>query len=306
MVDAEYAWFGVIILALFPRFWGHSFFNPKDIPFAAIFTLGTLLGGCLIRYYLKVEQEQIRVGRNRITLYSLLYGILVGLVTGTRIGGLFLLLFIALAHLGVTIADNNYSQSFFRFWRLYVLILIAWFLTITIVHPASWSNPILWLYDCLTYLSKHPWKGNVFFEGQSIQGSFLPWYYLPKMFVITTPVFLQILFCIGLFLVLAQYRRVSSVKKAFTLLILLQIFFLPSIAILRQSTIYGGIRQFLFVLPGVATLSGIAIASICRLLPQKIGSIVALSLMIAISVPILTDMATLHPYEYIYYNRIIE
>ena len=304
LVDAEYAWLGSVTLALFPRFWGHSFFNPKDIPFAAMFTLGIFLGGCLINYYLKVKREHIKIGTNWITFSSILYGILVGLVTGTRIGGLFLLPFIAFTHLAVTITSKSKLQTFFRFWSLYTLMFITWIITTTIIHPASWSNPILWLYRSLTYMSQHSWGGSVLFEGKLIIANSLPWYYLPKSLMITTPVFFQIMFFVGLLILLFKYKILSPIKKVFTLLLLLQIFFLPSIAILKQSTIYGGIRQFLFILPGIATFSAIAIACIYKAVPKKASRIVALVLIMVVSVPIVTDMITLHPYEYIYFNRV--
>jgi len=48
LAGIESAWLGALILALFPAFWGHTFFNPKDIPFAAMFTLGTFTGSLLL------------------------------------------------------------------------------------------------------------------------------------------------------------------------------------------------------------------------------------------------------------------
>jgi 4-amino-4-deoxy-L-arabinose transferase-like glycosyltransferase len=87
-----------VALPLIPRFWGHSFFNPKDTPFAAFFTLSTLLGAYLVNHYLKVNQES-QLKFNRTLLYSILYGILVGWLTAIRIGGFFVLFFVALAYL---------------------------------------------------------------------------------------------------------------------------------------------------------------------------------------------------------------
>ena len=303
LADMKYAWLGPTTLALFPRFWGHSFFNPKDIPFAAMFTLGIFVGGCLINYYLKVEREEIKIGINRITLYSLAYGILAGLATGVRIGGLFLLPFIAFTHLAVTITSKNISKQFFRFWSLYVLMSLSWLITTTAVHPASWSNPILWVYDTLIYLSRHTWGNSNLFEGRWIPASSLPWYYLPKWLVITTPVFFQIMFFIGIFLLLFKYKTLNPIKKVFIILLLLQIFFFPTIAILRQSTIYGGMRQFIFILPAIATISAVTMAWTIKAVPKKASSTIALVLIIAVSVPIVTDMVALHPYEYMYFNR---
>jgi hypothetical protein len=59
LAGPKYAWYGPVVLALFPRFWGHSFFNPKDIPFAAMFTLGTFLGTYWVNACLKAEQNHV-------------------------------------------------------------------------------------------------------------------------------------------------------------------------------------------------------------------------------------------------------
>ncbi|HEY9645043.1 MAG TPA: hypothetical protein V6C88_01670, partial [Chroococcidiopsis sp.] len=44
----HYAWLGAIMLAVLPRYWGQVFSNPKDIPFAVLFTMATFLGAYLI------------------------------------------------------------------------------------------------------------------------------------------------------------------------------------------------------------------------------------------------------------------
>jgi hypothetical protein len=57
LAGIESAWLGALILALFPAFWGHSFFNPKDIPFAAMFTLGTFTGSLLLDKYFHLRSS---------------------------------------------------------------------------------------------------------------------------------------------------------------------------------------------------------------------------------------------------------
>jgi hypothetical protein len=221
----DYAWLGPIVLALFPRFWGHSFFNPKDIPFAAMFTLGTFLGACLVDYYLKAPRTNIKVGINRITLYSILYGILVGMVTGTRIGGLFLLFFVALTHLITSLGRRSFYKYFLRFWTLYVLMFIAWMITTIIIHPASWSNPVGWFLETLEYLSSHGWSGAVLFEGHFVSPKSLPGYYLPKWITISTPLIFQALFLLGLFWISFRYQKLTRIQRACIVLVFLQIFF---------------------------------------------------------------------------------
>lgn len=304
LVNWEYAWFGPVILALFPRFWGHSFFNPKDIPFAAMFTLATFLGACLVGCYLKAEQEELKLGINKITIYSLLYGILLGLVTGIRIGGFLLLFFIVFAHLVTILGKGSVYRYFLRFWIFYGVIFICWMATTTIVYPASWSNPVGWFVEAVQYLSKHEWSGKILFEGQFISAQSLPWHYLPKWLVITIPLIFQISFLLGLFLVISRYKKLTPIKRACVILVLLQIFFLPAIAILKQSTIYNGMRQFLFMLPGIAAFSATALIWLYQKISRKNVRIFAVALIIILFSPIVFDMVALHPYEYIYFNRI--
>ena len=300
----EYAWLGPVVLALFPRFWGHSFFNPKDVPFAAMFTLGTYLGSYLVGYYLKTgEPKVIRLGINRLTLFSLLYGTLVGLVSGTRIAGCFLLFFVALTHLIISLRKNTY-RYFFRFISLYGLMLIAWMITITIIHPASWSNPFRWLWDTFRYLAKHGWSGNVLFEGKFIVAQSLPWYYLPKWIAITTPFIFQIAFFVGLLLILFKYSKFTEIQCACVILILLQVFFLPILAIIKQSTIYDGIRQFLFIIPGIAAIAATSIIWIYQEISNRRVKLFVSALIVVLFLQIIFDMVALHPYEYIYFNRI--
>lgn len=304
LTNREYAWFGAVILAFFPRFWGHSFFNPKDIPFAAIFTLATFLGACLVGYYLKADQDDIKLGINRVTFYSLIYGFLVGLVTGIRIGGFFLLFFVGIAH-WLTIAVNKKKhQKNYRFWSLYGLMFICWIVTTTIIYPASWSSPIRWFIETLTYLSKHDWNGQVLFEGEFISAHALPWNYLPQWFLITIPGIFIVMFLLGLFLLIIRHKKLNNLQTACIILVLLQIFTLPTIAILKQSTVYDGIRQFLFVIPGIAAIAATALIWIYQKLPRKIYKLFGVVLMITLLSPIVFDIITLHPYEYIYFNRI--
>jgi hypothetical protein len=306
LVGKQYAWFAPIVMALFPRFWGHSFFNPKDSPFAAMFTLGTLASAYLVAYYLDQEnQNKTQLGLNRITLYSLLYGILIGLVTSTRIGGFFLLFFFGLTHLLIRLFQGNLLAYIRRFLPFYILIGLAWAITTTAFHPASWSNPVVWFIDTLQYLSAHVRDAGDFFEGRNWTSQDLPWYYLPRWLSISIPVIFQVSFWAGLGLIIYKYKHFSYLQKAGTILVLLQVFFIPFVAIIRDSTIYGGMRQFLFVLPGVAVIASAALIWIYQLLKPKFLQWFAVGLIAVWLSLIAADMAALHPYEYTYFNRAV-
>jgi hypothetical protein len=305
LAGKEFAWLGVIILALFPQFWGHSFFNPKDIPFAVMFTLGTFLGSYLIGYILKISPKiKIKLGKNRLTIYFILYGLLVGLVTGTRIAGFLLLFFVGITHLILSLEKKDIYQYFIRFSSLYLLMFLTWAIVVIIIHPASWHNPIIWFIEALQYLSKHGWDSTVLLEGKIFPVKSLPWYYLPKWLLMTIPLILQVLFVIGLGQIFYQYKQLNETQKACVFLVILSIFFIPVVAILKDSTMYDGMRQFLFILPGMSVICATSLSWIYQKITKKPIKIFMATTMIILFSPIVLDMIKLHPYEYIYFNRV--
>ncbi|WP_204102427.1 MULTISPECIES: hypothetical protein [Spirulina sp. CCY15215] len=304
LVGIDYAWFAPIVLALFPGFWGHGFFNPKDIPFAAMFTLGTLMGAFLVNFYLQRKEWELKLGWNKITLYSILYGILVGLVTGTRIGGFFLLFFIVLAHCLTRFNLGQIWRDIPRYWLFYLLIGIAWMGTTTLVYPASWSNPVGWFLDTLHYTSNHAWPGVNLFAGVEIKPSENPWYYLPLWFFLSNPFIWIISLFLGLIFIAQNYRAFTNLQRACIVLVLLQVFFSPLVAIILHANIYSGMRQFLFIIPGVAAIAAATLSWIYQKIWQNLGKLFAIALFIVLISPIIFDTITLHPYQYLYFSRI--
>jgi len=80
-VGWKYASLGPAALLLIPRFWGHSFFNPKDTPFAVLFILVSWAGA---RFTCSLaDADSLRP--------AVLFGALAGGLTGVRVGGLVVL-----------------------------------------------------------------------------------------------------------------------------------------------------------------------------------------------------------------------
>lgn len=304
LTRSELAWLGVFILALFPRFWGHSFFNPKDIPFATFFTLGTFLGAFLLNYYCQKETQVNKVGLNKITVYSLLYGIAIGLATGVRVAGFFLLFFFIIAHFFIKANLKDIYLTLIRFSKFYLIIFSAWAITTIAVYPASWINPIAWFDEAVFSLSKYSvWDNTALFNGQQIPGRSLPWYYLPSYLSMTIPVLFQISFVVGLIWLTFKYDKLTQIQKACAILVILQVFALPLIAIIKQSTMYDEIRHFIFIIPGIAVLVTTALIWFYQSISNKYIKLFAATFLTLYLSSIALDMATLHPYEYTYFNR---
>jgi hypothetical protein len=292
-------WITPIVLALFPRFWGHGFFNPKDIPFAVLFTLVTLIGIKLAELYLDISAQPGQLARK-----SIAYGILVGLLGGIRPIGIISLLFFGLTCIIVIEKRVGWRGIIFHLIPYYIVAILTCCLTLFILYPSAWENPFSWLISSFTVLSKYPWDSYVLFSGNYIKSTSLPWSYIPKYILITTPEITILISIIGFILSVAKYKSFSVVQKSAFVLIGFQTFTLPIMAILNQSTLYDEIRHFLFMVPGMAVYSSTALIWLSRLEMKSTARISVFSILIISLVSILTDMSRLHPYEYAYFNHL--
>lgn len=300
----EYAWLGPIVLALFPGFWGHNFFNSKDIPFASLFTLSTWMGAYLVNLYSKLDRVA-KFRFNRSTIAAILFGILIGFCTSVRIGGFVFLAFIPFTYIVTKIGARRVTIDAYRnIFICWILIFIPWSIITTLCHPISWSNPVGWFLENIKYNSQHGWGGSVLFNGHFFSGHQLPWYYIPRLVIITVPEIFQVFFILGLALCLYKYLSFSLLKKACLILVLLQVFSLPIYASIKGATMYDGMRQFLFIFPGIAVISASSIVWLWKKITRKSVRLFIVTLIASLFLQIFLDMIALHPYEYIYFNRL--
>ena len=296
------SWVGPLVLLLMPRFWGNSFFNPKDIPLAAMFTLGTLLGAYLVRDYASTDRRQ-SLGKNAATGYSVLYGILVGFVAGARIDSSVLILYVILVDIGLQLAQGRSILQVLRFCQFYGLMLLTTALTIWMLYPGSWANPVQWYFSAFNFYYKEDWPHTVLFQGVDIPANALPWNYIPTWIGITTPVVVLSLFGLGLGLAAMRYGQMQTGQKACLWLVGLQIFGLPLFAIAYQATLFDTLRQVLYMLPGISAIAALAIIWLYQILQSNLSRLALVSALVVLALPIAVDMIELHPYEYVYFNR---
>lgn len=299
------AWLGAMILAFFPRFWGHSFFNFKDVPFATIFTLSILVGAYLVEQWL-TNNFRTRAEINCLVRTSSIYGILIGILSGIRAGGLVVVTFPLIAYGVIRLTTNrdNIFRNGVSILYSFVLAASTSFGVAVVCYPSAWSNPIVWFYRALRALSKYSWDGKVLFQGQFFQPQTLPWHYIPTWVGISVPLIFQIMFVVGVIWSIRSFKRFSNLQQACAVLLLLQIFLLPIVSILRKSVIYGEIRHFLFIMPGIAVLTTIGLVSSYNALTRRSVKQFAIGLLAVMIIGIGLDMVALHPYQYVYFNRI--
>ena len=316
LISSRFAWVGVISLALIPQFWGHSFFNPKDIPFAAWMTLTTVVNAYGVNFLTNLFQ---RLQRNKnqieetiatekystvqlkyLILWGTSLGILWGLLAGIRMPGVFVSFFFFLTYFLV-----NYKCQ--KPWMSLIILgfvsSITTYLTIVLLYPSSWQSPFQFIVETLGYFANHEWNPLNHFQGEFIPAKETPWTYLPVWYSVSVPEIFLIFGCMGLVITSVKYKSFSPLQQSSAILLGLQLFFFPIAAIVKNSTVYDGLRQFLFTLPALATFAAIGLVWIFQITPPKI-KLGLVSLILILCLNIVHNMIQLHPYEYIYFNRL--
>lgn len=293
----------LVLLALCPIFYGHMFMNPKDAPFAVAMVI-LMLG--LVR----LAQEYPSPSPHTI----LIVGLGAGLSVGSRILGGLALIYAVIGFLPIWIADlraHGLRETIRRLAHvLYVLLpgLLLGYIVMGLIWPWSiidLSNP----FHALTYFShffEKPWKE--LFNGAIVSVPDMPWSYLPTLFALQLPEVMLALLGVGIagtFLSL-PHSNVDPKRKAILLMLTLAATLPLIIAMVKRPALYNGIRHFIFVIPPMAIIAGVAFASMSEWLKQhsrRAQAAFAAIFIFCLMLP-LNEMIRLHPYQYTHFNYI--
>ncbi|WP_375414367.1 glycosyltransferase family 39 protein [uncultured Bradyrhizobium sp.] len=293
----------LLLLALCPTFYGHMFMNPKDAPFAVAMVI-LMLG--LVRLAEEYPSPSPRT--------ILIVGLGAGLSIGSRIlGGLALIYAVAgfLPLFFEEIHTHNAREAAHRFAHMvYVLLpgLILGYLVMGLIWP--WSimepgNP----FQALTYFShffEKPWKE--MFDGALVSVPDMPWSYLPTLFALQLPEILLGLTLAGIVGTFMSLSRADVTARRKTILLMLTLAAtLPLVvAMVKRPALYNGIRHFIFVIPPMTVLAGVAFAWLMDWLRERhrnwqpaVVAAFAFGLMLPLG-----EMIRLHPYQYTHFNHI--
>jgi hypothetical protein len=293
----------LLLLALCPIYYGHMFMNPKDAPFAVAMVI-LMLG--LVRLAEEYPSPSART--------ILIVGLGAGLSIGSRILGGLALVYALIGFVPLFIDEvrtQGTREAAARFLHvIYVLIpgLVLGYLIMGLIWP--WSiiqpgNP----FRALTYFShffEKPWKE--MFDGALVSVPDMPWSYLPTLFALQLPEVLLALFGAGVIgtIVVLPRRDVSARRKTILLMLTLAATLPIAIAIFKRPALYNGIRHFVFVIPPMTVLGGVAFAWAMGKLrgSRRMWQPAVLAVfLIGLLLP-LGEMIRLHPYQYTHFNHI--
>jgi hypothetical protein len=293
----------LLLLALCPIFYGHMFMNPKDAPFAVAMII-LMLG--LVR----LAEEYPKPSPRTI----LIVGLGAGLSIGTRILGGLALVYAAIGFIPLFLEElrnEGVREAVRRFAHVvYVLLpgLVLGYLVMGLIWP--WSimepgNP----FEALTYFShffEKPWKE--MFDGAIVSVPDMPWSYLPTLFALQLPEIMLVAMAgavIGTFALLPR-SEVPARRKTILLMLTLAATLPLAIAMVKRPALYNGIRHFVFVIPPMAVLGGVAFAWTMERLRANHRAwqpVVLATFCFGLALP-LAEMIRLHPYQYTHFNHI--
>jgi hypothetical protein len=290
------------LLAACPLYWGHMFMNPKDSPFAVAMVI-------LLLALVRSLEEYPRVSLPA----AMLVGGSFGLAFGSRIMGAFgaleFLVTLAFIFAAQARAESiaGAASRLLRFCLALLPAVLPAYLVMALVWPWSVIDPLN-PFRALEYFSRFfekPWSE--LFGGSEIRVTEMPRSYVPTLLALKLPEIFSALALVGALAVpvLMCRRDLPLQRRAVFLLVALAALLPPAVTVALKPAMYNGIRHFVFVLPPLAILGGLAavwlLGAIRDIRVLQIAA--AAAFVLGLAFPIV-EMTRLHPYEYTYFNSL--
>lgn len=282
--------FGVLLIALHPILYAHSFFNTKDIPF---------MGMYLVCFFL-IQ----RIFEKYSFTHIFLAGMAIGLLVNLRIMGVLLFVFVLFFAIVDLIKSSGTERR--HIIRGIMLFLLGFWVALYFSWPFLYDNPFEKIALVFTNMSKFRWHSSVLYFGEMIKATELPWHYALVWFGITTPLVYVILGIVGVGLTLFDLLRSPLKVLDRGLHRNLAIFAVSLIApvlavIVLKSVIYDGWRHLYFIYPPFVLL---LLYGIHKIKDQKKRRAIFAVVGIAF-IAIVPFMANNHPHQNVFFNALI-
>jgi hypothetical protein len=282
-----------LLLVLSPRVFAESFYNSKDGAFMAAFAIAM---AATVSFVLK---PGVRT--------ALLSAIASAFAIDIRIVAVMLPL-ASTALLAVRLAKHEVPTGpTFRalglYWPLLVMFVIG-------MWPWLWFDPVGHFIEAFRNMSSFRWADNVFYFGEYLRPTRLPWHYTIVWISITTPLLYVALFVVGCAAIVWQVVR-SNVAlwrndEELQDVMFLGLFAAPLLAVVAMgSVIYDGWRQLYFVYPAYLLVAMKGWVLLWRLqTPRDVHRLVLGAVTLVSIVAVAAWMWRVHPFQNVYFNRL--
>ena len=293
---------GALFLIISPRIFAESFYNNKDLVFMSLFVINLFVA---IKF---LEKKTFK--------YAILFAIISALTINVRIFGIILpLLVFAVYFINILRKENSRKKII----KPLVWCLILTFFFIILFWPYLWQNPIKNFLYAIKSLSEHSHYIYTFYLGEHFIRSLSPWHYHFVWIFLTTPILYTTLFTLGFFFIIQRavkrlfkindndsYKDLWRGKKELQDLIFLLTFIVPVIiAIDFRSVSYDGWRHLYFIYPSFLLIAMLGLHLI-KVIFFKNKNYYLHIFVIALILPTGTWMYKNHPFQYVYFNFLVE
>lgn len=277
------AFTAVVLLGVFPRFWGDMHFNPKDIPELIFYSL------TIMAYVLWYEKPD--------RIYALVVGILFGCALGTKANAVFLPVVLVLGVWPIGFSLRSFKQVLLHLkqcWSHYFIMGLSGLAFYFITWPYLYADP---------KRVKMYWD---FIFARGVQEGRTAWNWRSSLQVIVTmPEWMLVLLVIGIVLVAIRVFR----EERFIWRLLLVWLVVPILRISLPGMVdFDGIRHFMEFLPAAVLIAGYGASALPRLVAKGRVAL-EMGLKSAVLVVLVFNLVGIqrvyNQYEYLYYNRLI-
>ncbi len=287
----------MILMFLSPRFLGHAFNNPLDVPF--------LLGNVFTLYHL------IRFLRKlpRISIRSAVWiAVGIGWTNGIRIGGLLLIPYLFL-FAGLYLLVHKWPWNFFSiaWWRFalkglmtLVVISLGGYLLSLLTWPYAMQDIINHPIQAFKVMTNIQVSIRVLYDGLIHWSDNLPWHYIPQNIMFSVPVVILLGLMVSLY---TWFSRRKEMQAYFIFMLWFTVLFPVLFIIYRESNVYGGWRHMMFIYPSIVALSSIALTHLATIGKKRISTAVVCLVVAAGLFHPLRHIIKNHPNTYIYFNE---
>ncbi len=278
---SQWAAFGAALLFISqPLMWGHSFINPKDIPFMTFFLASIYFG-------LKMLDASPASKWRWLIPAAIILGLTISIRVIGPLAGLLVFIYAAI----------KFPRKIITTLPYYALITcVVSYLT----WPYLWKAPIANLFNSIKVMSDFPFTAPVLFMGKIYPAVQLPRRFFPTLLGLQLTEPALILIIIGF---LVSIWLFVKGKNREPILLFTGWFLIPALwIVLAHSNLYDNARQLLFLWPPLFMMAGMGIDQLMSIVKLPVLKV---ALLIVIAAPGIVACVQLHPYEYIYYNSLI-
>lgn len=293
---------GTLFYVLSPRIYGSSFYNNKDLIFLSLLTIALYF---CFKLFEKINFKNL-----------LLFSFFAAACTASRVLGIFLLLsFIGFYFLSISL-DKVKINKFFPVINccfLYSIFLI-------ILWPYLWSNPLVNFLSAFKFFSNHYLDIKMLYDGDYIKSTNLPYLYILKWILITTPLLYIILFVFGYLKTISNFfNRVLNIENNNSngnfwegknekkdLFILFNLTVILFYLILFKTVLYNGWRHIYFLNIFIIYFSTLGLYNIDLYLNSKFKTNLHFFITVIFLISVVFKMFSYHPFQSLYFNNYLK